>query len=38
MWELQAQDLPYERKMMAKAEGLKKYAADGRDHEVRAHR
>src|SRR3954465_13975395 len=29
MWELQAQGLPYERKMMPKDEGLKKYAQMG---------
>src|SRR5881396_1067365 len=29
MWELQAQALPYERKMSPKAEGLKKYEAMG---------
>jgi threonyl-tRNA synthetase len=29
MWELQAQALPYERRMSQKAEGLKKYAAMG---------
>src|SRR5438874_3215528 len=29
MWELQAQNLPYERKMMPKDEGLKKYAQMG---------
>src|SRR3954469_23857956 len=29
MWELQAQGLPYERKMSPKAEGLKKYEAMG---------
>jgi threonyl-tRNA synthetase len=31
MWELQKQDLPYERKMTPKAEGLKKYAEMGED-------
>jgi threonyl-tRNA synthetase len=29
MWELQAQDLPYERKLTPKPEGLRKYAAMG---------
>ena len=29
MWELQGRDLPYERKLTAKPEGLKKYAAMG---------
>ena len=29
MWEIQARDLPYERKLTAKDEGLKKYAAMG---------
>jgi len=29
MWELQARDLPYERRLTPKAEGLKKYAAMG---------
>ncbi|MBM3812889.1 MAG: threonine--tRNA ligase [Acidimicrobiia bacterium] len=29
MWEIQARDLPYERVMMDKAEGLKKYGAEG---------
>jgi threonyl-tRNA synthetase len=31
MWELQRQDLPYERKLTPKAEGLKKYAAMGEE-------
>jgi threonyl-tRNA synthetase len=29
MWEIQKRDLPYERKLMAKAEGLEKYKAMG---------
>ncbi|MDW8355578.1 MAG: threonine--tRNA ligase [Bryobacterales bacterium] len=29
MWELQAQDLPYERRLVSKEEGLKKYAEMG---------
>jgi len=31
MWELQKQDLPYERRMTPKAEGLKRYAEMGED-------
>jgi threonyl-tRNA synthetase len=34
MWELQAQGLPYERKMSPKAEGLKKYEAMGEKMKV----
>ncbi len=38
MWELQARDLPYERKLTPKQEGLKQVRRDGREHEVRADR
>ena len=38
MWELQKQDLPYERSHDAQAEGIEEVQRDGRVHEMRADR